>query len=66
MDTIFDFDENTEIDGDDETEKLRSLAAGSLGASSTNAIKLASKKEKNLHDLMQKLIFMEIEKIRNY
>lgn len=64
VDTIFDFDENTEIDGDDETEKLRSLAAGSLGASSTNAIKLASKKEKNLHDLMQKLIFMEIEKIR--
>lgn len=64
VDTIFNFDESVEADGDDETEKLRSLAAGSLGASSTNAVKLASKKEKNLHDLMQKLIFLEMEKIR--
>jgi hypothetical protein len=57
-------DENENLEGEDEIEKLRSVAAGSLGASATNAAKLANKKEKSLQELLRKLLFLEMEKIR--
>lgn len=60
----FKVDENEKIEGEDEIEKLRSVAAGSLGASATNAAKLANKKEKSLQELLRKLLFLEMEKIR--
>jgi len=57
-------DESEKIEGEDDIEKLRSVAAGSLGASATNAAKLANKKEKSLQELLRKLLFLEMEKIR--
>jgi len=57
-------DENEKIEGEDDIEKLRSVAAGSLGASATNAAKLAGKKEKSLQEMLRKLLFLEMEKIR--
>ena len=58
-------DETEKIEGEDDIEKLRSVAAGSLGASATNAAKLANKKEKSLQELLRKLLFLEVEKVRN-
>ena len=58
-------DEGENIEGEDDIEKLRSVAAGSLGASATNAAKLANKKEKSLQELLRKLLFLEVEKVRN-
>merc|ERR1712083_947362 len=63
-DNVYKVPENCDIEGEDEIEKLRSIAAVSLGASATNASKLASKKEKSLQDLVRKLLFLEVEKIQ--
>jgi len=62
--TLYKPDDGAQAEGEDEIEKLRSVAAGSLGASATNAAKLANKKEKSLQQLVRKLLFLEMEKIR--